>query len=65
MKAFEHNLPVTIEQVLAWLRQCTSQEKKIIFHELMSESQMLLLASEKPLAKDWLGKDEDEAWKNL
>ena len=31
----------------------------------MSESQMLLLASEKPLEKDWLGKDEDEAWKNL
>ena len=31
----------------------------------MSKSQMLLPASEKPLAKDWLGKEEGEAWKNL
>lgn len=65
MKVIEHNISVTIEQVLAWVRQCTEQEKKVILTELMSESNALLLASEKSLATDWLNKDEDEAWKNL
>ena len=29
------------------------------------ERNFTLLASEKSLAKDWLTKEEDEAWKNL
>lgn len=61
----EHNLPVTITQVLAWVRQCTEQEKKAILNELLSDSQLLLMASENSLAKDWLSKEENEAWKNL
>ena len=65
MKVIEHNLPVTVEQVLAWVRQCTEQEKKVILTELMSDSRALLLTSENSLAKDWLGKEENEAWKNL
>jgi hypothetical protein len=65
MKGIEHNLPVTIEQVLAWVRQCTANEKKTLLTELVSDTQALMFASEKSLAKDWLSKEEDEAWKNL
>lgn len=61
----EHSLPVTIEQVLAWVRQCTVEEKEIIIHELLNESGLLLRASEQVLAKEWLSKEEEEAWKDL
>ena len=33
--------------------------------DFSNESIMTALASEKSLAKDWLSKEEDEAWKNL
>ncbi len=33
--------------------------------EEVSESLLNVLASEKVLARDWLSKEEDEAWKNL
>ena len=65
MKAIEHNLPVTVEQILMWVNQCTEQEKKVILTELMNTSQALSMASEQSLAKDWLSKEEDDAWKNL
>jgi hypothetical protein len=65
MKNIEHNLPVTIQQIISWVRQCTPQEKKIIITELFEESKELTLASEKSLAKDWLSDEENEAWKNL
>jgi hypothetical protein len=65
MKSIAHNLPVTYEQILTWLRQCTEQEKKAILTELISDSESTLLASEKSLAKDWLSKEDDDAWKNL
>ncbi|MEP7170762.1 MAG: hypothetical protein ABI855_15445 [Bacteroidota bacterium] len=65
MKNIEHNLPVTIQQIISWVRQCTPQEKKIIITELFQESKELTLASEKSLAKDWLTDEENEAWKNL
>jgi len=32
---------------------------------MMKENELLYFASERVLAKDWLNKDEDEAWKNL
>ncbi len=31
----------------------------------IKESMLTALASEKVLARDWLSKDEDEAWKDL
>lgn len=65
MEAFEHNLPVTIQQVLAWVRQCTAKEKQAIISELVHGTDALTLASEESLAKDWTGKEEDEAWKDL
>ncbi len=33
--------------------------------EQFSEKMFTALASEKSLAKDWLSKEEDEAWKDL
>ena len=32
---------------------------------LMKDKSFTLLASEKSLAKDWLSKEEEEAWKDL
>ena len=32
---------------------------------LLKDKSFTMLASEKSLAKDWLSKEEDEAWKNL
>lgn len=65
MKPVEHNLPVTINQILSWVKQCTAQERKLILKELISDKHALQLSSEKSLAKDWLGSEEDEAWKSL
>ena len=65
MKSVEHNLPVTINQILSWVKQCTSQERKMILKELIGDKQALQMASEKSLAKDWMSEEEDEAWKNL
>jgi AbrB family looped-hinge helix DNA binding protein len=33
--------------------------------DFSKEGMLTALASEKALAKDWLSKEEDEAWKNL
>ena len=65
MKTIEHNLPVTINQVMDWVRQCTEEEKKILLTELLNDSSLLMLASEKSLAVDWLSEEEEEAWKEL
>ena len=65
MKITEHTLPVKFEQILALVYQCTVEEKKFILRELMNDSLQLRLASEKSLAKDWLSKEDDEAWKDL
>ncbi len=65
MEAFEHNLPVTLHQVLAWIRQCTTLEKKTLLSELVNGPHATMLASEASLAKDWSSKEEEEAWKNL
>ena len=64
MRPAEHNLPVTINQILSWVKQCTAQERKMILKELIVEKQALQFASEKSLAKDWISAEEDEAWKN-
>lgn len=37
----------------------------MLLMELLGEKQQLKMASEKSLAKDWLSKEEEEAWKNL
>ena len=65
MKNIEHSLPVKFEQILALVYQCTPEEKDILVRELMKDSLQLMQASEKSLAKDWLSKEEDEAWKDL
>ncbi|MBP9883186.1 MAG: hypothetical protein KBF32_07275 [Chitinophagales bacterium] len=65
MKTIEHRLPVTIQQVLDWVNQCTDEEKKILLTEILRDSRDLMLASEQSLAKDWLSLKEDEAWKDL
>ena len=65
MKNIEHNLPVSIQQIISWVRQCSPIEKKIIIEELFDESKELAMASEKSLAKDWLSDEENNAWKNL
>jgi hypothetical protein len=65
MKAIEHNLPVRFEQILTLVYQCTPEEKNILVRELMKDSVQLMMASEKSLGKDWLSKEEDEAWKDL
>ncbi|HMU13641.1 MAG TPA: hypothetical protein PKE53_06525 [Flavobacteriales bacterium] len=65
MHASEHNLPVNINQVMAWLQQCSMQEKKKILRELLDDTAAITIASEPSLAKDWDDKEEDEAWKDL
>ena len=65
MHASEHNLPVNINQVMAWLQQCSMQEKKKILRELLDDTAAITIASETSLAKDWDDKEEDEAWKDL
>lgn len=65
MRSGEHNLPVTIAQVVAWVRQSTTEEKKALLSELIDDTQAAMLASEGSLAKDWSTKEEDEAWKDL
>ncbi len=65
MQGFEHNLPVTLSQVLAWIKQCTTPEKKLLLRTLLDDTSALTIASEPSLAKDWSGSDEDEAWSGL
>ncbi len=65
MRNVQHNLPVTIDQVIAWIRQCSVEEKRELMTQLAELPNALLLASEKSLAKDWLSKEDEEAWKDL
>lgn len=65
MDQHEHNLPVSMAQVLAWVRQCTTQEKQVLLKTLMDDPVSISMVTEPSLAKDWSGADEDEAWKEL
>lgn len=65
MKPVEHNLPVSIDQIISWIKQCTVKERKLLLKELLGDKQALLLASENSLSKDWSSKEEDQAWENL
>ena len=42
-----------------------SMREKISEGRIVSEGLLTAIASEKVLAKDWLTKEEDEAWKDL
>jgi len=42
-----------------------SMREKIFAGKEVSEGLLTAIASEKVLAKDWLTKEEDEAWKDL
>lgn len=61
----QHDMPVNIAQVLAWIRQCNVQEKNLLLRELLDDTAALTIASEPSLAKDWNDEAEDEAWKDL
>ncbi len=65
MRSIEHNLPVQIEQILSWVRQCTIEEKQMILKELIDDTHSLMMVSEPSLSKEWSGTEEDEAWKDL
>lgn len=65
MPAADHNLPVNIAQVLAWMEHCSLQEKKVLLRVLINDTAALTMASEPSLAKDWSDPAEDEAWKDL
>ena len=65
MNASDHNLPVSIAQVLAWIRQCSTQEKKVLLKELLDDTTALTIASEPSLSKDWESEEEDQAWAGL
>jgi len=65
MPASEHNLPVSISQILALVRQCSTQEKKVLLKELLEDTAALTIASEPSLAKDWSDEEEDQAWAGL
>jgi len=43
----------------------SSIREKIFAKKEVNESLLTAIASEKVLAKDWLTKEEDEAWKDL
>jgi len=40
-------------------------ELRLMEKEKMSDAMMAMLASEKVLAKNWLSKEDEEAWKDL
>jgi hypothetical protein len=65
MSASDHNLPVSITQVLVWIRQCSTQEKKVLLKELLDDTAALTIPSEPRLSKDWEGEAEDQVWKDL
>jgi hypothetical protein len=39
--------------------------RKVDYPTELKENELIYFASEQILAKDWLNKEEDEAWKNL
>jgi hypothetical protein len=65
MNSSAHNLPLSIAQVLAWIRQCSTQEKKVLLKELLDDTAALTIASEPSLSKDWDDAGEDQAWAGL
>lgn len=65
MQRPEHNLPMTMAQVMAWVDQCSVQEKRVLLRALIDDTAALTIASEPSLAKDWDDPKEDEAWKDL
>jgi hypothetical protein len=65
MQASEHEMPVSMAQVLAWINGCSTQEKKVLLRVLLDDTAALTVASEPSLAKDWDSDEEDDAWKGL
>lgn len=53
--------------MLAWVRQCSTSEKRVLLKGLMDDTAALTIASEPSLAKDWSDEDEEEdkAWETL
>jgi len=65
MHASEHNLPVSLSQVLAWIRQCSTAEKKVLLKEMLDDTAALTIAGEPSMNKDWGDEEEDQAWAGL
>lgn len=65
MHAHEHDMSVSMPQVLAWIRGCSTQEKKALLRVLLDDTAAITIASEPSLAKNWDSAEEDEAWTGL
>jgi len=61
----EHNLPNSLSQALAWIRQCSTTEKKVLLKEMLDDTAALTIASEPSLNKDRGDEEEDQAWAGL
>lgn len=49
----------------ATIKELKLQRKKSLLNRIDPETLNLMMASEKSLAKDWLSKEDEEAWKDL
>ncbi len=75
MKETSNNisLPIKFSQVVKLVRQLPVKQKITLMEVITKETKHIprtdknftYIASEKSLAKDWLSKEEDEAWKDL
>ena len=71
--SFHLSLPLTSKQLIAAIRQLPISERQLLFTSLLKDAvqeqeentTVTHFASEKTLAKDWLTKEEDEAWQTL
>ncbi len=59
----EHSEIKWSEYVRKMIKNYLEKLKKV--GNLANESVLAMLASEKTLAKDWLSKEDEEAWKDL
>lgn len=72
-KALNINLPLDFEQVVDLVKQLPYREKLRLKEILLKDTEkkgekdkiLTHYASEEVLAKDWMLKEEDEAWKDL
>ena len=66
-------IDISLTDLKKSLRSLSNEDKKELYFFLenelignkVEEPSVILYASEKSLAKDWLSKEEDEQWKDL
>lgn len=66
-KVSEKKATYTLEEIVEIIESLSSKDKSELIDRIGAEEHRLdiSLASEQSLAKDWLSKEEDEAWKSL